>query len=221
VWEKGRLRVKTRWERKKNREKSETGQVSRFRKHVTPAGARWAAARQKADSMRGALEEDKTTSCLPLKGSFAIAESHYSHSVNIKIDFLVSFSDFVTTVTAGKSWGDYPTKSIAMLGLNSLILDSLLPGQSIIFDMARGWESKSVEAQQAEASDKPGKARSKLSPEEAVRLRERENLRLSRQRVIQQLAATQNPRHRQLLQTALAELDRKLGLETHSPKPQA
>jgi hypothetical protein len=75
--------------------------------------------------------------------------------------------------------------------------------------MARGWESKSVEAQQADAAETP-KIRPRLSAVDAARLRERENLRLSRQRVMQQLAVSQNPRHAELLRTALAELDEKL-----------
>ncbi len=76
--------------------------------------------------------------------------------------------------------------------------------------MARGWESKSVEAQQAEASDATSKPRLKLTPEAAARVRERERLRLSRQSVFQQLQQTQNPRHRELLENTLADLDRKL-----------
>lgn len=76
--------------------------------------------------------------------------------------------------------------------------------------MARGWESKSVEAQQADARDKSDKAKVKLSPEAAARLRERETLRLSRKGVLQQLDSAQNPRHRQLLQDELSDLDRKL-----------
>ena len=76
--------------------------------------------------------------------------------------------------------------------------------------MARGWESKSVEAQQAEASEKSSTPRSRLSPEEAATRRQREVLRLSRQRIAQQLATVQNPRHRKMLQDALAELDLKL-----------
>lgn len=76
--------------------------------------------------------------------------------------------------------------------------------------MARGWESKSVEAQQAEAGEKRTKNRTKLTPEAAARERERENLRLSRQRVLQQLDATQNPLRRKSLEAALAELDEKL-----------
>lgn len=76
--------------------------------------------------------------------------------------------------------------------------------------MARGWESKSVEAQQAEASDKTPKSRPRLTAEAAARHRERENLRLSRQRVLQQLESSQNPRLRKLLEDELAALDEKL-----------
>jgi len=76
--------------------------------------------------------------------------------------------------------------------------------------MARGWESKSVEAQQAEAADKPGQTRKKISAEEAAVLRERETLRLARQRILQQLAQSTNARHRGLLEDALMALDRKI-----------
>lgn len=76
--------------------------------------------------------------------------------------------------------------------------------------MARGWESKSVEAQQDEARQPSSKSRTRLSPEQAARSRERENLRLSRQRVAQQLESSQNPRHRKVLQDALADLDQRL-----------
>lgn len=76
--------------------------------------------------------------------------------------------------------------------------------------MARGWESKSVEAQQAEASEKTAKRRAPMSAEEAASWRETESLRLSRQRVLQQLEVSQNPRHRKLLEDTLADLDEKL-----------
>lgn len=78
--------------------------------------------------------------------------------------------------------------------------------------MARGWESKSVEAQQAEAGEKTKTDRKRLTPEAAARHRERENLRLSRQRVLQQLEATQSALLRKSLEAALAELDEKLKL---------
>ena len=78
------------------------------------------------------------------------------------------------------------------------------------FRMARGWESKSVEAQQAEASDKSARRQPAMGAEEAARWREKENLRLCRQRVLQQLEASQNPRHREQLEKAIADLDEKL-----------
>jgi hypothetical protein len=76
--------------------------------------------------------------------------------------------------------------------------------------MARGWESKSVEAQQAEASEKSAKPRPPMSPQEASRSREKEGLRLARQRVLQRLEASTNPRHRKMLRDSLADLDEKL-----------
>lgn len=78
--------------------------------------------------------------------------------------------------------------------------------------MARGWESKSVEAQQAEASDKSAKPRTQLTPEAAVRARDRETLALARKRVVQQLESTLDPRHEKLLRDALSDLDEKLRL---------
>ena len=76
--------------------------------------------------------------------------------------------------------------------------------------MARGWESKSVEAQQAEATERSAPARTRLSPEAAARARDRETLRLTRQRVLQQLERVQNLRHRTLLQDELSALDERL-----------
>ena len=76
--------------------------------------------------------------------------------------------------------------------------------------MARGWESKSVEAQQQEASDKSATTRPKMTTEEAARFREIESLRLSRRSVQQQLESSTNPRHRKLLEDALADLDARL-----------
>jgi len=76
--------------------------------------------------------------------------------------------------------------------------------------VARGWESKSVEAQQAEAEEKASGLRRKLSAQEAERLREKEGLRLARQRVLHQMEQSTDPRHRALLGSALADLDAKL-----------
>jgi hypothetical protein len=76
--------------------------------------------------------------------------------------------------------------------------------------MARGWESKSVEQQQEEFASK-GKGKVPLSSEQIAAERERNGIELSRQHVLQQLQVACNPRHRQMLEAALAELDRKLG----------
>ena len=77
-------------------------------------------------------------------------------------------------------------------------------------DVARGWESKSIEAQQAEASERPDKPHSKMSAEEAALSREKETIRLARQGVLQQMETSANARHRQLLEGALADLDEKM-----------
>lgn len=76
--------------------------------------------------------------------------------------------------------------------------------------MARGWESKSVEDQQAEASRDKASPRRPLTPDQVVRETKLEGIRLSRARVLQQLATSRDPRHRRMLEDALAELDRRL-----------
>jgi hypothetical protein len=76
--------------------------------------------------------------------------------------------------------------------------------------MARGWESKSVEQQQEERSAERETVRAKLSPSEKERNRKREGLRLSRERLAQQLRTASKPGHRQMLEQAIAELDRQL-----------
>jgi hypothetical protein len=76
--------------------------------------------------------------------------------------------------------------------------------------MARGWESKSVEQQQEEMSAQRETARAPLSLAEQQRNRKREGLLLSRERLTQQLQAATNPRHRQMLEQAIAELDSQL-----------
>ena len=76
--------------------------------------------------------------------------------------------------------------------------------------MARGWESKSVEAQQDDAAGRTTPEKPHLTREDADRLRERETLRLSLQNVNQQLARSQNPRRRAMLEQALTDLERKI-----------
>ena len=66
--------------------------------------------------------------------------------------------------------------------------------------MARGWESKSVEEQQSAANTQV-ESKQRLTPQQAAQKQEREAIELSRRRVLQQLEAVQNPRHRQMLES--------------------
>jgi hypothetical protein len=80
--------------------------------------------------------------------------------------------------------------------------------------MARGWESKSVEDQieSAAASRHVTTRDLELTAAEIQLSRAKENLELSRTRVTRELAASANPRYRELLRKALADLDAKLAL---------
>lgn len=49
-----------------------------------------------------------------------------------------------------------------------------------------------------------------MSRQEAARNRELENLRLARQNLLQQLERVHDPRHRHMLEEALAELQRRM-----------
>jgi hypothetical protein len=84
--------------------------------------------------------------------------------------------------------------------------------------MARGWESKSVEQQQAEASHGAPSHRPRLSPDEADRLRQIDGLRLSRSRILQQLQVSQDSRHRKVLEAALADLDTRIQALASQPR---
>jgi len=76
--------------------------------------------------------------------------------------------------------------------------------------VARGWESKSVEEQQAQAVSKASPATAPLTPAQSAVARRKQGLVLSRQHVLQQLEAAKSVRHRDILQNALADLDRQL-----------
>ncbi len=75
--------------------------------------------------------------------------------------------------------------------------------------MARGWESKSIESQQADASaDRT--AKKALSPEALAIEAQRRELTLARARVAAELERATAPAHRQMLERALADLDQRL-----------
>jgi hypothetical protein len=76
--------------------------------------------------------------------------------------------------------------------------------------MARGWESKHIEAQQDEASRRGGDRRPELGPEERTRLAERRQLELARERAVADLGLARAPAHRATLQAAIAALDGQL-----------
>ena len=75
--------------------------------------------------------------------------------------------------------------------------------------MARGWESKSVEAQQ-DAAQAPRKSGPVVTREEAARQAQRATLMLARTRALADLQQACAPAHRAMLEQAIADLDRRL-----------
>ena len=78
--------------------------------------------------------------------------------------------------------------------------------------MARGWESKSVEAQidMAEPHHRRAVLENGPDPEALEVIRKKETILLSRTRVVRELANAQNPRYIAVLEKALADLDAQL-----------
>jgi hypothetical protein len=77
--------------------------------------------------------------------------------------------------------------------------------------MARGWESKSVEAQVEEASSNQGAAaKSPLTDVEKAKRRERDSLKLSHAYVRHQIESSTNERYTETLRKALSEIEQKL-----------
>jgi hypothetical protein len=85
--------------------------------------------------------------------------------------------------------------------------------------MARGWESKSAEAQvsefQAEALEE---RKPKLTEEQLERARQKSVLLLARARVEHGMESCTDPRYREQLTRALAHLDRQLAELTDPSK---
>jgi hypothetical protein len=75
--------------------------------------------------------------------------------------------------------------------------------------MARGWESKSVEAQQEAASYRRNDG-SRVGVGDADRESRRATLMLARSRALADLQLACAPNHRGMLEQAIAELDRQL-----------
>lgn len=77
--------------------------------------------------------------------------------------------------------------------------------------MARGWESKAIEEQiDAAEAAKQRRAEPVPTPEELAREARRQSLLLSRARIVNQIEAARDARHRAQLELALAHLDAEL-----------
>ncbi len=77
-------------------------------------------------------------------------------------------------------------------------------------EVARGWESKSVESQIETALERQERRFPQPTPEQVQRQRELEGLESSRARVLSDLAKTNHERYRAQLQAALTHLDEKI-----------
>ena len=75
--------------------------------------------------------------------------------------------------------------------------------------MARGFDSKFVEAQQEEAS-RAKVVRPAMTPEEKVLTTRRQALQLSRARAADDLSRASAPAHRQMLERAISAIDAQL-----------
>ena len=77
--------------------------------------------------------------------------------------------------------------------------------------MARGWESKSVEDQVADAeAAKEARAKTHLTDQEREKETERQSLRLSRSQTTNRLKVAVNPRYRAQLESALKHIENRL-----------
>ena len=77
--------------------------------------------------------------------------------------------------------------------------------------MARGWESKSVEAQIEEGKQRAEQVHvPSPSPESRAREHHLESLRLSRSRLLDQLDRATLPAHREVLQNGLRAIEKEL-----------
>ena len=78
--------------------------------------------------------------------------------------------------------------------------------------MARGWESKAVEAQMEEAREERQVAKVSTRAGDGEVSRERRSLMLAKTRIVNELHTTANPRYRDLLETSLAAIDQQLSV---------
>ena len=77
--------------------------------------------------------------------------------------------------------------------------------------MARGWESKAVESQmETSQSDKETSGKKRRNPESIEAIRKKETLLLARAHLQQQMQLSRHPRRLEMLQIALADLEKQL-----------
>ena len=77
--------------------------------------------------------------------------------------------------------------------------------------MARGWESKDVEAQvESKEVNKASSGRDPKSDQQQRREQDIKQLQLSRTRIANDLNTATHPNHRKSLEAALAHLDKKI-----------
>jgi hypothetical protein len=77
--------------------------------------------------------------------------------------------------------------------------------------MARGWESKDVEAQVESNEDhKSSSGQAPKTPKQLLREEDLKHLHLSRTRIVNDLASATHPNHKKSLEAALAHLDKKI-----------
>ncbi len=78
--------------------------------------------------------------------------------------------------------------------------------------MARGWDSKAVEDQQAAAeAEKLNRSKPAVSEPERARRAKREGLLLARAKMQTDLQSASDHRYRTMLEQAIAHLDREIG----------
>jgi hypothetical protein len=76
--------------------------------------------------------------------------------------------------------------------------------------MARGWESKSVEAQMESVEDRKRQTKPQLTPKQMEQERRRDSFLLQRTRMLHQLEQCHDARYRKTLVTGLEYLENEL-----------
>ena len=95
--------------------------------------------------------------------------------------------------------------------LSATNTDQLSPSVSKYMSMARGWESKDVEAQvESKESPKMSSGHDPKTAEQQLREQDIKQLQLSRTRIANDLGTATHPNHRKSLEAALAHLDKKI-----------